>query len=253
MQLEIKDLLSVNPKTTKSRAVILSDRDLTILEFLLDMKFASLKDIFERFFSVTLQGEPARSNEWAIRRLQQLEKAQLVKSVHSFSERRRYFIATLKAYRAVTDRKPMGFVSKPLQTIDLKTFLHDKMVLESRIILENQRAATCWVSDRKLRSSAELAGGLSKKYIPDGIYTEDNIKTAIEIEIAVKSKVRYQDKIKKYVQLMRSQDVKHKTFDRVLFVCAKDNIFEFLSKETKIYGDLFEVNHFNDFFKIDYP
>ncbi len=253
MQLELNDLLSVNPKTTKSRSVILSDRDLTILEFLLDMKFASLKDIFERFFAFTLTGEPARSNEWAIRRLQQLEKAKFVKSAHSFSERRRYYIATVKAYRAVSDRKPIDFVSKPLQTIDLKTFLHDKMVLESRIILENQRAATCWISDRKLRSSTELAGGLSKKYIPDGIYTEDNIKTAIEIEISVKSKVRYQDKIKKYVQHMRAADVKHKTFDRVLFVCAKDKVFEILKSETKIYGSLFEVNHFNDFFKKQLP
>lgn len=58
MQLEIKDLLSVNPKTTKSRSVILSERDLSILEFLLDMKFASLKDLFERFFQLLCKVTP---------------------------------------------------------------------------------------------------------------------------------------------------------------------------------------------------
>lgn len=103
-----------------------------------------------------------------------------------------------------------------------------KTVLESRIILENQRAATCWVSDRKLRSSSELAGGLTAKYIPDGIYlSEGQMKVAIEIEISVKSKTRYREKIKKYVHLMRGQGVQH-------------NFGEFL-KETDNGLNLFEV------------
>lgn len=249
MELDFKDLLSGNPKTKKSRGIILSERDLSILLFLLDMKFASIKDIFEKFFSVTLEGEVAKSNVWTIGRLQQLEKAGLIKSVHSFSDRRKYFMATVKAYRVVSERMDLDLISKPLNTIDLNTFEHDKAVLESRIILENKRAATCWISDRQLRSSAELAGGLTAKYIPDGIYTNiENVRVAIEIEIAIKSRSRYQDKIKKYLQVMRSQNVKHKTFDRVLYICDRERTVEYLRKETKIYGDLFEIKSYKDFF-----
>lgn len=70
----------------------------------------------------------------------------------------------------------------------------------------------------------------------------------MRIEIAVKAKSRYQDKIKKYVQLMRSANMQHKVFDRVQFVCAKETVAKFLIKETRIYGELFEVVTIDEFF-----
>ncbi len=85
-------------------------------------------------------------------------------------------------------------------------------------------------------------------YIPDAIYVDPaGVRVAFELEIAVKAKSRYQEKIKKYVQLMRSSNPQQKVFDRVQFVCAKDAVAKFLIKETRIYGDLFQILTVDEF------
>ncbi|MFV3409701.1 replication-relaxation family protein [Bdellovibrio bacteriovorus] len=236
-------------KVRKSNSVILTPRDIAILEFILDMKFASIEDIFEKFFKVTLAGEEAKSNEWAVRRLQQLSKAGYLKGVHSFSERTKFYLATIKAYQEVSRSKPEEEVLKPSRVIDHRTFDHDRLVLEARIMLENKQAASCWVSDKKLRSSTELSGGLTLSNVPDGIYkTETGQKVAFEIELSKKSPKEIISKIKRYVSMMRSENSKVRVFDRVVYVCAKKYSYDLLVKETKIYGDLFEVMTFAGFF-----
>ncbi|WP_413942745.1 replication-relaxation family protein [Bdellovibrio sp. HCB-162] len=248
-ELDLGKLIRENGRVKKDRGVILTERDIEVIEFILDMKFSSVEDIFERFFKVTLAGEEARSNEWAIRRLQQLAKAGYLKGTFSFSERTKFYLATPKGYKAVSDAKPEAYVIKPSQVIDHRTFAHDRLVLESRIILENQRAASCWISDKKLRSSRELAGGLVHSNVPDGIFkTESGERVALELELSLKSRSQYITKVRKYVSMMRSENQAVKVFDRVLYVCAKQATIDYLTKETKIYGSLFEVQSFNTFF-----
>ena len=87
--------------------------------------------------------------------------------------------------------------------------------------------------------------------VPDGIYKDEiGERIALEIEVSQKSKADYQLKIKKYVAMMRSKDTKIKVFDRVVYVVAKPNVVEYLIKETKIFGDLFTILTFDQFFKI---
>lgn len=236
-------------KRTLEAKVVLTERDFEILEFIMDMKFAGVEEVFERFFKITMSKESAKSTEWARKRLCQLEKANFLKSVRSFSESTRYYVTTFKAYYALTQFNPEKFVSKPSGGFDQRTFLHDRGVLRARLYLESLRLVNSWLSDRKLKSSTELVGGLSVQYIPDAIYvTPTGVRVAFELEIAVKAKSRYQDKIKKYVQLMRSTNVQHKVFDRIQFVCAKETVAKFLVKETRIYGELFEVVTIENFF-----
>lgn len=250
MQMELNGIYTEIPKklnTTKN--VILTSRDFEILEFILEMRFSGIEEVFEKFFKITQSSVQAKSMEWARKRLSQLEEAKFLKSVRSFSESTRYFTTTFKAYYALSNIKPEVLVCRPSLGFDIRTFYHDKAVLRSRIHLEQKHKVTLWVSDRKLKSAAELTNGLDRLYIPDAIYTSvSGEKVAFELEIAVKAKKRYQDKIKKYVSILRSTDVKHKIFDRVLFVCAKASVAEHLSKETKIYGELFEIQTFDEFF-----
>jgi len=250
MQLALEDFGTVVPrKIQEDKRVVLSERDFEILEFILDMKFVSLEEVFFRFFRVIKGDGEAKNDLWAKKRLLQLEQAKFISSKRSFSEATRYYVATLKAYYVLSNSKPQAVVSKPSRGIDQRTFLHDKLVLSSRRQLENTLKVTSWLSDRKLRSSKELSGGLTSLYVPDGIYTlPDSSKVAFELEIAIKAKSRYQDKIKKYVQLMRAPGLQHKIFDRVHFVCAKEVVAQHLIKETKIYGDLFKVETFDSFF-----
>ncbi len=215
----------------------------------MDMKFSGVEEVFERFFKITQLNEKAKSSEWAKKRLFQLEQAKFLKSVRSFSESTRYYTTTFKAYYALVNFKPELFVSKPSGGFDQRTFVHDRAVLKARLHLESLDLVNSWLSDRKLKSSTELTGGLSTQYIPDAIYAgPSGVRVAFELEIAVKAKSRYQDKVKKCVQLMRSANAQHKIFDRVQFVCAKDTVAKFLIKETRIYGDLFEVLSIEQFF-----
>ncbi|WP_347359484.1 hypothetical protein [Bdellovibrio sp.] len=250
MQLAMSGIFpEITEKRTSAKNIVLTERDFEILEFIMDMKFAGVEEVFEKFFKITLTNESAKSSEWARKRLCQLEKANFLKSMRSFSESTRYYVTTFKAYYALSQFNPEKFVSKPSGGFDQRTFLHDRGVLRARLYLESLRKVNSWISDRKLKSSTELAGGLTVQYIPDAIYvTSASVRVAFELEIAVKAKSRYQDKIKKYVQLMRSTNMQHKVFDRVQFVCAKDTVAKFLLKETRIYGELFEVVTVEDFF-----
>lgn len=250
MQLAMSGIFpEITEKRTSAKNIVLTERDFEILEFIMDMKFAGVEEVFEKFFKITLANESAKSSEWARKRLCQLEKANFLKSVRSFSESTRYYVTTFKAYYALTQFNPEKFVGKLSGGFDQRTFLHDRGVLRARLHLESLQLVRVWMSDRKLKSSTELAGGLSVQYVPDAIYvTPAGARVAFELEIAVKAKSRYQDKIKKYVQLMRSTNMQHKVFDRVQFVCAKDTVAKFLVKETRIYGELFEVVTVDRFF-----
>lgn len=213
------------------------------------MKFSSIQDIFEKFFKITLEGVEAKSNEWALRRLQQLEKGGYLKGVHSFSERTKFYLATLKGYYAVVKARPEEVVLKPSMVIDHRTFDHDRYVLRSRLMLEGSQKVTSWISDKKLRANTELAGGLTLSNVPDGIYkTESGERVAFEFELSQKSRADYLAKIKRYVSMMRSTNESTKVFDKVLYVCAKLPAYEYLTKETKIYGELFEVKKLSEFF-----
>lgn len=248
-QLNFPGLKPKKEKLTKDRALVLTERDLNIIEYVLDMKFATVQDVFEKFFKITLSNEEAKSDEWAVRRIQQLTSNGYLNGIHSFSERKKYYLGTWKGYYAVEKVKPELNVSKPSKAIDHHTFNHDKKVIEARIILENQKAATSWISDRKLRTNKDLAGGLLLSNVPDGLFkTPEGKRVALEIEATQKTKSDYANKIKKYVAMMRSKDLKVKVFDQVLYVVAKESVRNILLTETKIYGELFQVVSFDEFF-----
>ncbi len=158
------------------------------------------------------------------------------------SDKITYYTATFKAYYALSTVHPERAITKPIGGFDQRTFSHDKMVCKCRLDLEDVLKVSSWLSDRKLKSSSELSGGLSSVHVPDAIYTlPSGQRVAFELEISRKSKARYLDKIRKYVSVLRSQDSTKKKFDVVQFVCTQDPVFEFICQNTKIYGSLFKV------------
>jgi hypothetical protein len=71
-------------------------------------------------------------------------------------------------------------------------------------------------------------------------------QVAFELEIATKGKSKYQEKIKRFVQVMRSLGEGSRIFSSVHYVCKKKTVYEYLKKETVIYGDLFKVELLED-------
>lgn len=249
MQLALMRELTLEPeRKVTSKNVILTSRDLEVIEFIIDMKLVSIEDVFQKFFKVTLSSEAAKSDLWARKRLLQLEQGKFLKAHKVQTEKLTYYTATFKAYYALTNVHPEKAFTKPVGGFDHRTFAHDKLVLKCRLDLEERLKINLWLSDRKLKASPELSGGLSSIHIPDGIYTlPTGQRVAFELEIARKSKSRYADKIKKYVQVMRSMDSNKKKFDVVQIVCTQEPVFDLLVKETKIYGSLFKIQTMNQF------
>ena len=133
---------------------------------------------------------------------------------------RRKGLSEYSTHYALLNIFPEKAICKPVGGFDHRTFKHDQLVLKCRLDLERQQNITNWISDRRLKASAELSGGLTALQVPDAIYsTADGQKVAFEIEISRKEKSRYSSKITKYVSLVRQGEAKRK-FAKVLFVCT---------------------------------
>lgn len=243
---EIKQISTTENKQTKN--VELTQRDFEIIQFIIEMKFSSVDEVFQKFFKVKLNSEPAKSQAWAKKRLQQLEKARFLKSMYSFSESTRLYVGTYKGYYALAQIKPLEFLVKPHLGFDQRVFSHDLQVLNCRLQLEESKSGLDWISERKLKSDPQVLKNLTQLYIPDGVYTSiSGQKVAFELEIAIKAKSRYKDKIKKYINIIRSEKAEAKLFDRVHYVCAKDTLKSYLIKETRIYGAFFKIETLAEF------
>lgn len=223
---------------------ILTSRDVDISKFLLEMKFASVEEIHKKFFKVTLLGLESRGFRAAWKRLNILEELGFIKALHHFQFLKRFYIPTSKAYHLVQNKYPDLPLPYPSKNIDIRTFEHDLKVTEFRINIENSKQGFNWISDKLIRCTNEYNLLKQSNLIPDGIYiNSQNEKICFEYEKSVKAKARYQLKIKAYVKIMRSIDSNQKLFDKALYVCENLKVFEFLTNETKIYGDLFKINY----------
>ncbi len=248
MQLELNGITDIETeKKVINRNVILTDRDFEILKFILEMKFSSSEEVFIKFFKITKSLADAKSDLWAKKRLLQLENSNFLKSVKVLGGLRKYYIPTLKAYFALSNFYTESKLCKPTHTIDFRTFHHDRLVLQARLTLEELRGINQFISERELKASGIITQHLTNQYIPDGIYLDsNNKKIALELEIAIKSKSRYRDKINKYVNVMRSEKT-GLIFQKAHYLCAKESLKNYLVKETRIYGDLFKIETINEF------
>jgi len=228
-------------KETKSRSIELTDRDFELMRFILEMKFASGELLFQRFFKVTLSKHESRSRAWSQRRLQQLEKSNLIRGAHSFSERVRYFTCTKNGYYAIRQVYPQDHHVRPCVELDQRSFYHDKTIVKLRLQLEESGLATSWISERILRAGAKDCGGLKGRWVPDGIYeTPLGQKVAFELEVSQKSREAYRTKIRSYANILK-QSEDRLPFGKVHFVCARDSVLEILKTETRLYPDLFLI------------
>lgn len=221
----------------------LTARDLEILEFALDMKFVSVADVFDRFFSVLKNGEQANSEEWAAKRMSQLSQAGFVKSVDAFSEPTRYYIATEEAYLAVMQKIESEKVPKAIKSIDQRIFLHDKLVLKARLEFERQNPGCRWISDRRLRAGMAQMFSLPSVYIPDAIYELSSGEiVAFELENAMKGKSAYQEKISYFAKLIEIKKNEPGMFTRVAYRCVREDVYKKLKEETDWYEGKFTVD-----------
>lgn len=223
--------------------VELVERDLRVLEFILDMKFAGCAEVFEKFFSRVHDCEVlAASHEWTRKRLRQLAQGGFLRAGVGVSGGASVYFATFKAYYALASVYPERVFPKPTGGLDLRTFVHDRELLAVRMEYERSQPEMTWISDRRLKQGFAADIGLSGVHVPDGLmeFTDGSV-VALELEIAMKSRERYRDKVARYVRLIRDSRTKTRGLRKVVYRCLREPVFEALSKECRVYGDMFEV------------
>lgn len=237
------------PKLTNEEKIFLTTRDLEIISYVCDMKFAGLEDLHFKFFKTLKNGNTSNSQWWARERLSALEKDGFVERQYAFDERVSYYLGTLKGFKVLQQRVPETLPTRPVDKINHNTFNHDKLVIEVRNKLEAMGEVKTWYSDRKLFINSELNTFVDKWNQPDGIYVKSNgERVAVEIEISKKDTSHYREKIKTYVSICRNAD-NPQVFKKVLYVTGSEPTHKVILAETKIYSQYFTVVTIEDFRK----
>lgn len=246
--IETKSLGSTEEvKKQKQINIQLTNRDLEILEFCLEMKFSDLKSIHQKFFFHLQSGNRSKSDWWARERLGILKRHGYLNSKRISFSGASYYLATDLAHTALSSLRPSRSFVRPLTEIDVRTFEHDRRVIEARLVLESLGRASNWCSERRLKSESALASGLPRMYQPDAIYKNKlGEPTAFELELSVKTKDRYEDKIRKYVDVIRKTEVGNPGFLGVLFVVCSEHSFNILNELTRRFEGKFKIEKYNE-------
>lgn len=235
--------LSFFKRRPKSHTVEIVERDLKVLDFILDMKFATAQEVYEKFFARSSDlpqvGHPTK---WTKRRLMQLARSGFLKSTIGIGVQELVYVATFKAYYLLNSFSPSVLRPKPTGGLDLRTFVHDRELLLLRMDFERRHGDVAWISDRRLKQGFGETLGIFGSDVPDAVLRLPDVGlVALELEIATKSRIRYREKISRYVRLIRESRGKPDGIKKVIYVCHRKLVFEILRDETRIYGGLFEV------------
>ncbi len=236
------DLPVVSKKLSLSKGFRFTDRELDILEFVLEMKFSTLEDIHSKFFKVTKWGLTSNSLIWARQRILKLVKSECLQILTDVCAKPLY-VLTNKGFLFLKNSRIQKNYCRPLLEIDARVYNHDQRVAQLRIALEKSGLVKGWISERQLSEFDEVKKYLSAEFRPDAIYiTAEGKKVAFELEIARKSKDRYQTKIKRYIQVMSEPDSALSLFDSVHYVCEKEKILDLIKSEVALYQPLFKFS-----------
>lgn len=221
--------------------VSLQGRDLEILWFCLEMKFSDLENINFRFFD-------AKCDEMfaARKRIQKLEMGGYLKSAMMLTgTTKKFYITTKKACLALNQTAFHKVVPGVLTKLSVVTFEHDLGVLKIRRLLEEQKRATHWRSEKLLKAIAEAnSGSLRRDFLPDAMFNSKQGKVvALEFENKPKTETQLREKILRLKAIMESHDA---PFEACLFIASSDNLKKKIQSITDINPSRFIVQSMKD-------
>lgn len=232
---------------TKEVSTRLTPRDLDILEFALSMKFVTLEQIHRKFFRLTKSGSISDSFRWVRERVSILLKTGFLESVKNICAKTLY-IGTKKSYFYLKNTRTSIEICRPIPEVDRRTFEHDFTLTELRIHLEETKIATTWNSDRFLSDSEQYTDLFTSEYRPDAIYiSPTGTRVALELEISRKSKERYKQKTRRYIQQMTQAVDEFRPFDHVHYICERTTVRDLIFDQIQLFQPLFSFNLITDY------
>ena len=234
----------------RDEGIWVQKRDLEILRFCLEMKFADVESLNQKFFDAKSQDMFA-----ARKRIQKLEAVGFLRSVNLLSgTAKKFYLTTPKGHRELTklssprDQVSLGLsLPNPVSKLSVVTFEHDLGVLKSRLELEKQGRASNWRSEKLLKSQAEAATGrLQRDFMPDAIFTSKHGKVcAFEYENKPKSENQLREKVFRLNALMTEKDP---VFEACLFIASTENLKNKIKKMTDLIPNKFVVQSRDELF-----
>lgn len=234
-------------KNNSKEGLILTKRDLSVLHFVFQMRFASSMQIMKACFAETLLGKTRSSDLYIKRRLAQLVAGNFLSCGRPPSiKTQKYYYRITRLGLSVLQGDLVTYEITKVPEIKFSNFDHDSHVIDCRISLEKQGRATEWTPEFEIKARYNAFADLPAKYIPDALFINKlGELTALEMEISRKAKVRYEDKIQKYVSIVRSHFNEEIKFKRVLYVAKHKDVFNLLSEMTRIHADIFRIESFD--------
>lgn len=191
---------------SKTKKIILQDRDYKVLRYILEQKFLSREQITKWFY---------KTNDVLRNRLWELTLSGYLKKEPVVLNSKDHFLLTGLGMRALVERGVNGI--RPVSSIDIRCYFHDRTVTDIRILFEGIGLAKDWKSERVLKAEngSFLPVGQAGKKIPDGIFLSPAGKRiAFELELVPKENSRYKKILAGY------QNV-----DRVFYVVRGEALF----------------------------
>lgn len=213
------------------------------------MKFSRVVDIYNKFFKINFSGHESLTLRSAYRRLQLLEENSFLLSTKNFESAEKLYLLSAKGYYLLlrTNRihNTMAF---PVRKIDSRTYAHDLKLIQIRQRLESDKKINKWVSERSLKSEAEYLPLQKQSISPDALIVDAvGNKYALELELTLKSKNRYKEKIKNIVDYLRNTPDNEKSFIKVIYLVDKKSIKSCLFSEILIYKRYFYIFSVDEF------
>ncbi len=231
----------------KNSNVRLTPRDLDMLEFINDMKFASVKEVHERFF-IRKSDKLERPVFAAKNRLYALSTGGYLTTEKIGEPDITAFVVTQRGVLALSNFKPMRSHPKALGKIEMAVFHHDYAVLKARLFLEKHNFISSWMSERLMEAEAKVTGGLSTDYHPDAIYVlPTGERVAFEFERTSKNRDRYLKKINKFYDLIKESE--NPIFEKVQYVCVMPAIQKMITSLSEMYREHFQAEMVDEFIK----
>lgn len=236
-------------KVSRMPKMKIRSRDVEILKFLLEMKVSTLEEIHRKFFRETRDGIPSTSFRWARERLALLIGSGFVRTETAVIKKTLY-LGTQRSYLYLKNSFPEQEFCRPTGDVDKYTLDHDLTLVQVRLDLEKRNEVSGWVSEKHLIDHSQEYSGFTTDFRPDGIYQSvENKKVALELELARKTKKRYQEKIKRYTQMLLCADSK-RPFESVHYICRDKSIQEIIRSETLLFQPLFKFSLLSDISKV---
>ncbi len=198
----------------------LQERDLGILKFCLEQKFATLLQIGKMFFpkSRDIFHRPAK-------RVCDLVNEGLLKAEQLRVCEKKLYVTT-KAGVKLLKKKGLHSGLEAVNGLDTRTLEHDEMVTEVRIIFDRLLGTSEWTPERILKQKAVRAK------VPDGMVKYFVTNFAVEIERTLKNK-RYYEKIF-YSEYTRQEGV-----HGILYIMNSESDMKWLMNQAKDFDQIY--------------